>query len=102
MMYRIAAASSHFILEIIIANLFLFLFFIGQKMFPPILLFSSLCFISSIVFFILLERFASKGKWLFLVIILPAIVIIGQFGGLSLFFRIGNRFVCFLARNFHL
>ncbi|MFC4798024.1 DUF4129 domain-containing protein [Neobacillus sp. GCM10023253] len=86
MMYRIAAVSSHFILEIVIANLFLFLFFIGQKRFPPILLFSSLGFISIILFFILLERFASKGKWLFLVIILPAIVIIGHLGGLSLFF----------------
>ncbi|MBV7503928.1 hypothetical protein KW850_01430 [Bacillus sp. sid0103] len=85
MMKRLTEISSHFLLELNISILFLFLFYINKQELPPILLLAVLCFSSILLFIIILEKYRNKGKRLFFVTIFPLLIVAGYLAGLSIF-----------------
>ncbi|MEH7501715.1 DUF4129 domain-containing protein [Neobacillus drentensis] len=84
MMKRVSAISFHFLLELNISILFLFLYYINVKELPPILLLVVLCTGSIILFTIILSKFLNKGKWIYFATILPLQFVVANQAGLSI------------------
>jgi len=95
MMNRVAAVIYHFILELILGILFLFLFFINKKQLPPIFLLGTLCIGSLILFLLLLVKFHNKGKWLYFITVFPLFLGIWHQADWSLFIGIGLGVIVF-------
>lgn len=85
MINRLVAVTYHFILELIVGILFLFLFYISKKELPPVFLVAALCIGSIVLFTILLAKFRDKGKVLYFVTVLPLLLAVCHQAGLPLF-----------------
>ncbi|MFZ7944294.1 hypothetical protein [Neobacillus sp. 19] len=88
MINRLALVTYHFLLELIAGLLILFFFYISKKELPPIFILAAICIVGILLFTVLLTKFHEKGKWLYLVILFPLLILIGQEAGLSLFMAI--------------
>ncbi|MGG3466475.1 hypothetical protein ABES02_02870 [Neobacillus pocheonensis] len=86
MIYRVAAVSYHFTLELMLTVLCVFLFFIQKNELPPIFVFLGICLFGIILFTMLLSKFLNKGKWLYFITIFPLLLMAGQLLGFSLLF----------------
>lgn len=74
-----------FTLELFFGMLILFLFYIKRDIIPPILLLSLISLASALLFSFFLIKWKEKGKWLYILIILPLLFLIGLHFGLSKF-----------------
>jgi hypothetical protein len=80
---RVVSATYRFVLELLAGDLLLFLFYIRGDTFPPIFLLTLVGSAGFIVYSFLLGSLSNKGKWLYLVIVLPLLIFIGSWAGLS-------------------
>jgi hypothetical protein len=74
---RIISVLYHFLLEFTLLLLCNFFFYIESRQLPPILTLLGLSFTGILLLLLLVEKFSNKGKWLFLLIVLPLLLIAG-------------------------
>jgi hypothetical protein len=82
---RLTAIIYHFLLEFTLGLQLLFFYYIESKEPPPILALFGLCFGALILLVLLLEKFAQKGKWLYLIIVLPLLLAAGVIAHFSFY-----------------
>jgi hypothetical protein len=76
-MKRLTAITYHFLLEFTFGLLLVFFIYIESKEIPPITHLFGLCFGGFISLILLVEKFAGKGKWIYLFIALPILLVVG-------------------------
>ncbi|WML56971.1 hypothetical protein [Neobacillus sp. PS2-9] len=86
MMKRVASITYRFVLECNVGILFLSLFYINKKEFPPILFLLLTCMGGMIFLASLLVKIREKGKWVYIVTIFPLLLYIYYQDEHSLFF----------------
>ena len=86
MMKRVASITYRFVLECNVGILFLSLFYINKKEFPPIFFLLLTCMGGMILLASLLVKIREKGKWVYFVTIFPLLLYIYHQAEHSLFF----------------
>jgi hypothetical protein len=84
-MKRVLRVTYEFLLECIVGILLLFLIFISKNEVPPMGRFVGVCLFGMITFTFLLIKVREKGKWLFFITVLPALLLLGKLMNIPVF-----------------
>lgn len=85
MMRQLIAASYHFLVELILAILILFLvYYIPVEQFPPLFWIFSSSFCAFFFLLLFLIKFEGKESWLYFIIIFPLLLFLGSFTSMPL------------------
>ncbi|MEH7334813.1 hypothetical protein V7161_19410 [Neobacillus drentensis] len=77
MINRVVAVSYHFMLELMLGMLLVFLYFINKQELPPMFFLFPICLGGLILFIILLHQYQNKGKWLYFLTVFPLLLFAG-------------------------